>query len=711
MKEKKLKKRKKAPHNISKIHFSLPEKTKKSLFLGLVFLLAIIILLSFFDKAGLIGKELKILLSFIFGKSSILIFFALILGGIVYFLKKKDLSLKSFSVGILLLILGISGIFGLEEINSDPFLFENFKFNYSGNGGWIGYILSWPLLKGLGWWGSLIILLIFSGVGLSISLEPILTLIPKQKQKEKQELKPLSQVSNIIKKEKIFPPLIKKKEKEKELLISDFSADFGKKNQQQEEKNKKTKNFLYPPLDLLEDEKNKPQAGDIVLNSSIIKRTLLNFGIPVEMSEVNVGPTVTQYTLKPAEGVKLSKIRSLAPDLSLALAAHPIRIEAPIPGRSLVGIEIPNKKRIRVRLKDLLLEKEFKENTSTLLFALGRDVRGAPVFPDLSRMPHLLVAGSTGSGKTVALNSIILSLLFRNTPDDLRLILVDPKRVEFPIYSSLDYLICPVICDVSKTLIALKWLVQEMERRFEVLAQSNVRDIEGYNKKKRDEKLPYLVLIIDELADLMAARGKEIEAFIVRLAQMSRAVGIHLILATQRPSVEVITGLIKANITSRIAFQTASQIDSRTILDVSGAETLIGRGDLLFISTEIIKPKRVQGTYVSEKEVKDVVNWFLENQKEPLPKTSEQEELIEQLKEAQDSPMSKFDEMLGEEDPLYEEAKKVVIQSGKASASLLQRRLRVGYARAARLLDLMEERGLVGPADGAKPREVYKDNE
>jgi len=713
MKGKKTKKRRKNPQNNNhKAHFSLPEKTKKSLLTGLVFLLAIIILLSFFDKAGLVGKNLKIFLSFIFGKSSILVFFGLILGGIAYsFRGDKNYSLKSFSLGFLLLTIGVAGLFGAEEINSNQLLFENFKFSYSGNGGWIGNILAWPILKGLGWWGSLIILLVIVGVGLSISLEPLLKLFPK-KQEEKLELKekkPLFQAPKIFTKEKIFPITNKAKEKNKELIVSDFSTDFIEKKQQ-EEKSKKPTNFQFPPLDLLEEEKTKPQAGDIALNSAIIKRTLQNFGIPVEMSEVNIGPTVTQYTLKPAEGVKLSKIRSLAPDLALALAAHPIRIEAPIPGRSLVGIEVPNKKRIRARLKDMLLEKEFKENSSPLLFALGRDVKGAPVFPDISKMPHLLVAGSTGTGKTVALNSIILSLLFRNTPETLRLILVDPKRVEFPIYSSLDFLLCPVVCDAQKTLIVLKWLVQEMENRFEILAKNNTRDIEGYNKKRKDEPLPYIVLIIDELADLMAARGKEMEAFIVRLAQMSRAVGIHLILATQRPSVEVITGLIKANITSRIAFQTASQIDSRTILDVAGAETLIGRGDLLFLSAETIKPKRVQGTYVSEKEVRNVVSWFMEHQKEPLPKSLTQQELMQELKEAQESPSTKFEEFLGGEDPLYEEAKKVVIQSGKASASLLQRRLRIGYARAARLLDLMEEQGVVGPADGAKPREVYKDN-
>ncbi|RLC34901.1 MAG: hypothetical protein DRZ76_01640, partial [Candidatus Nealsonbacteria bacterium] len=468
------------------------------------------------------------------------------------------------------------------------------------------------------------------------------------------------------------------------------------------------KDFHMPPINLLESDKGVPTAGDIRANGAIIKRTLQNFGIQVEMSEVNIGPTVTQYTLKPAEGVKLSKITTLSNDLSLALAAHPVRIEAPIPGKPLVGIEVPNKTRTTVRLRNLIEHQNFQNSISNLILALGRDVSGNAVFADLAKMPHLLVAGSTGTGKTVCLNSIVLSLLYQNSPEILRFILIDPKRVEFPVYNDIPHLLTPVIYDAQKSVNALKWLIGEMERRFDILSQNRSRDIASYNEKmvsQNLEPLPYIVLIIDELADLMAARGREMEAGIVRLAQMARAVGIHLIVATQRPSVEVITGLIKANITSRITFQVASQVDSRTVLDTSGAEKLLGLGDMLFISAEISKPKRIQGVYISDKEVKKVVKYIKSDEKNH----TQPEELIADLSESiektlEDSGSSDF---WGErEDPLLGEAQRVVIEAKKASASLLQRRLRVGYARAARLIDMLEEKGVVGPGEGAKPREI-----
>ena len=468
--------------------------------------------------------------------------------------------------------------------------------------------------------------------------------------------------------------------------------------------------YTFLPLDLLEEEKGMPSGGDTKTNAAIIKKTLENFGISAEMGEINIGPTVTQYTLKPAEGIKLSKITSLSNDLALALAAHPIRIEAPIPGKSLVGIEVPNKVRTLVRLRDLFSLPQFKNSPSPLTIALGRDVSGNPVFSDLAKMPHLLVAGATGTGKTIFLNSLILSLVYRNSPEILNFILIDPKRVEFPVYNDLPHILNDVIFDVQKTVNSLKWLIEEMERRFEILALSQTRDITGYNRmafERKTEPMPYIVLIIDELADLMAARGKEIEAAVVRLAQMARAVGIHLVLATQRPSTEVITGLIKANITSRVTFQVASQIDSRTVIDTAGAEKLLGQGDMLFLSTETLKPKRIQGAFVSEKEVKRVVEFLkskYQNQKVKIEslerKLAETEGEIEIPKETE------FDE-----DPLYEEAKRVVIEAKKASASLLQRRLKIGYARAARLLDILEKRGVVGPAQGAKPREVYFNEE
>ena len=457
--------------------------------------------------------------------------------------------------------------------------------------------------------------------------------------------------------------------------------------------------FKFPPIDLLEDETGKPVIGDINANVNIIKRTFENFGIEVEMSDVNVGPTVTQFTLKPATGVKLARIVSLQNDLSLALAAHPLRLEAPIPGRSLVGIEVPNKKVAIVRLKKFLSTEQFQKSPSFLSFAIGRDVSGHTVFGDIARMPHLLIAGATGSGKSVCIHDIILSLLYKNSPETLRLILIDPKRVELTLYNDIPHLLTPVVVEPSKAINTLKWAVNEMESRYRILEECSVKDILSYNKNSHNERMPYIIIIIDELADLMAAYGRDMEGTVVRLAQMARAVGIHLIVSTQRPSVEVITGLIKANITSRIAFQVASQVDSRTILDMAGAEKLLGNGDMLYLSGDASKPRRLQGVFVSEKEVKKVTKFLREGR-------DAESYYDENVLGAQDKKIGSFGDG-AMDDELYEEAEKMIIETGKASASFLQRRLRVGYARAARLLDLLEEKGIVGPADGARPREVF----
>ena len=455
------------------------------------------------------------------------------------------------------------------------------------------------------------------------------------------------------------------------------------------------------PLALLSSKSGKPTSGDIKANQEIIRKTLANFGIMVEMADVNVGPTVTQYTLRPADGVKLSRIINLNSDLALALAAHPVRIEAPIPGKSLVGIEIPNEACAKVTMNEMLSSKEFKLRSNNLSIALGKDVSGKPSFAQLDKMPHLLIAGATGSGKSVCINSIIVSLLYQNSPDELKFILVDPKRVELPAYNNIPYLLTPVITDVKKTIGALKWTIVEMEKRFELLSKVGKRNIASYNQTATD-KLPYIVFIIDELADLMATSANDVEAGIVRLAQMARAVGIHLILATQRPSVEVITGLIKANIPGRIAFSVASLIDSRTILDASGAEKLVGRGDMLYLGPEVTRPKRLQGVYLSDHEISDVIDY--------IKKQGTAEYLEELSGQGTSSGFSSGAGFSDDEDPLLGEAMEVIRQSGKASASLLQRRLKLGYARAARILDILEERGIIGPSDGAKPREVFLDS-
>lgn len=717
------KKKKKEKKIISRerFNFSLPERTKRYLFASLSFLLAVIFVFSFSGNAGTIGEVLKNMFGFLIGNVIYIlpiifpIYGMILLKGGEHFEDNKN----SLIISTIILVLGLAGFFSLLN----PELKEAFVWNKSLDGGWIGYLISWPILKGLDYIVSYALFAIAICVSLWIIIQPFRKVIEEYEnddEEEEEEEQAKEEIKVEVTKKKLpsfdlskFIP--KREEKPEEVEIKKEDKTLKTFEQRKEE----SKEYKYPPLDLLSKKGGSPEGGDISYNSSVIKRTLHTFGIPVEMSEVNVGPTVTQYTLKPAEGIKLSKITALQNDLALALASPTIRIEAPIPGRSLVGIEIGNKKRAVVSLRETLDTDEFKNSPAPLLMAIGKDVKGTPTFADLAEMPHLLVGGTTGSGKTICLNSIILSLLYRNSPDEMKLILVDPKRVEFPIYSNLDHLLCPVIYDANQTLVALKWLVGEMERRFMVLAEAHSRDITSYNQKmekKGEDKLSYIVLIIDELADLMSVKGKEIESYVVRLAQMSRATGIHLILATQRPSVEVITGLIKANITSRIALKVGSLIDSRTILDGSGAEKLLGKGDLLLLSKEFSKPKRVQNPFISENEIKKVINWITDSNlviKEDVPDSiletepAEENSLMGELTKSAESPEAQMDSFYSKEDPMYEEAKRTVIASKKASTSLLQRRLGIGYARAARLMDILEERGIVGPQEGAKPREVF----
>lgn len=455
-----------------------------------------------------------------------------------------------------------------------------------------------------------------------------------------------------------------------------------------------------PPLSLLQDKKGKPSSGDIRRNAELIVDTLAEFNIDVEVEEVRTGPTVTQFALRPAKGVKISRITALSNDLALALAAHPIRIEAPIPGKSLIGIEVPNQKTAMVAFKELLQSGEFKGRKHNMSIGLGKDVGGKVWFADLPRMPHLLIAGTTGSGKTVCMNTIILSMLYQNTAEDLRMIMVDPKRVELTLYNGIPHLLTPVITNPQKTINALKWAIGEMDRRFEVLSQAGNREIATYNQSHPDKKMPHIVFIIDELADLMAVAANDVESGIIRLAQMARAVGIHLIVATQRPSVDVITGLMKANIPARIAFSVASVTDSRTILDSPGAEKLIGRGDMLFQTAELSKPVRIQGAFVSEEEMKGVIE-YLKGDEPP----SYDDSIVEK-QSSSGSTANMFGGPDDDRDALFNDAKQAIVEAGKASASFLQRKLKVGYARAARILDELEEAGIVGPADGAKPRDI-----
>lgn len=686
-------------HKKPESRFDISQETKNSIWGIAAFILAILAVLSFVGKAGWAGEGFNLISRSLFGWGFFIIPIAFILLGIS-FLKSISRNIYSSAVlGTLLFMMAILAVF---------FIFGKNDFDGRlSQGGYLGIILGFPLLESVGFSASLIILIAAIFIALLVILNvPIYKLVSKEEKEEKlvdhvvvkkgdgtivsdnkkpaQEVKPIAAVASKQAKPEIT---------DKEFVI----------------KNTKSGNWTLPPIELLHSDQEEPTTGDINASANIIKRTLSNFGIDVEMGEVSVGPTVTRYTLRPAVGVKLSRITALNPDLSLALAAHPIRIEAPIPGKSLVGIEIPNKKVAIIGLRNMFEHEDYKKSKYFLPLAMGRDVSGAPVFAGLEKMPHFLIAGATGSGKSVSINTVLLSMLYRYSPDILKFILIDPKRVELTLYNGIPHLITPVIVDNKKVIGALRWAVSEMDRRFDILSRASSRDIFSYNAKmavQKEDIMPFMVIVIDELADLMATYGRDIEAAIVRLAQMSRAVGIHLIVSTQRPSVEVITGLIKANITSRVAFQVASQVDSRTILDMSGAEKLLGNGDMLYLAGDTGKPRRLQGAFVSEKEVKDVVK-FIKMQAEQLEPLAEGELGFNFENSAGSVSGGGFGGDENAEDDLYSEAKETVILAGKASASLLQRRLRVGYARAARLLDILEDKGVIGPGDGAKPREVY----
>ena len=687
--------------------FDLSQETRNSIWGIASFALAVISILAFFHRAGTAGDLFSKISKSLFGWGIFLVPLGLALLGFSFL---KSISRKIYTSAILgttlfvLAFLGLFFIVGSENIGGRV-----------EQAGYLGVILGLPTFKALGFTASFVTLLSLIFVSLLISLNiPVYKIIgkdPKTDGEGSEDYKKPLKDNVVIKR---GDEILDSKEETKKSKFSATVTAVSKKPQSEEEKEfviktSKSGKWITPPFELLHSDNEHPKSGDISSNVNVIKRTLSNFGIDVEMGEVSIGPTVTQYTLRPAMGVKLSKITTLQSDLSLALAAHPIRVEAPIPGKSLVGIEVPNKKSALVGLRDLIDNDDFKKSRYFLPLVLGRDVAGFPVYAGLEKMPHLLIAGATGTGKSVSINTILLSLLYKHSPDILKLILVDPKRVELSLYNGIPHLVTPVIVDTKKVVYALRWAVKEMEHRYELISQVGARDIFSYNIKKAVEKeslMPFIVIVIDELADLMASYGRDVEGAIVRLAQMSRAVGIHLIVSTQRPAVEVITGLIKANITSRVAFQVASGIDSRTILDNSGADRLLGNGDMLFQAGDVAKPRRIQGSFVTEKEVKDVVK-FIKTQAE---KTESDEELGEELKVDLNEislagGIEEGDDFM--DDTLYEEAKKVVIEARKASASLLQRRLRVGYARAARLIDLLEEKGIVGPGDGAKPREIY----
>lgn len=598
-------------------------------------------------------------------------------------------------------------------------------------GGYVGRWITFPFIKVFGVYATPLILIAGVIISILVTFEVHFTLehLKFWKWFDNADDEDEEEVENEDGVNKAVHDIENKLQKE-QLRIAEQNQNKGKvdKINKEEEGDIKLvsayslKPFVAPPLSLLEKDRGKPETGDIKANANIIKRTLANFGIDVEMDEISIGPSVTRYALKPAEGVKLSKIVGLNNDLALALAAHPIRIEAPIPGKSLVGIEIPNTTKTTVGLATLLGADEYRDSEKPLLISLGKGISGKSYFSNLAKAPHMLIAGATGSGKSVTIHAIITSLLFRNSPENLKFIMIDPKRVELTLYNKIPHLLTPVITDAKKAILALKWAAKEMSRRYDTLEKNTVRDIDSYHKtilspaiekhkKNKDEVLPesmpYIVIVLDELADIMQTYPRELESAIVRLAQMSRAVGIHLILSTQRPSVNVITGLIKANVPTRVALQVSAQIDSRTILDTGGAEKLLGAGDMLYLGGEMSKPQRLQSAYITETEVKRVVKYLADEYKDEI-----MSEISLAVPEAgKDSIFEAgFDaenEDLGDEDELLGQARDIVIESGKASTSWLQRKLGIGYSRAAKLIDLLESKGVVGPANGSKAREVY----
>ncbi len=723
---------------------NLNEGTKRGIGAVILFVITLFLILAAFNKAGIVGSKTFSVLDMLLGVGYYFLPVVLLALGLLFTVPKEE---ETDVAAVQLISAGILFLSGLGLIN----------IGLPGKGGFIGNIISKPLIALFDVTVATIVLVGIACVSilamfnaalhLNVLFSPITRLFKKtDKDAEKEEApikiagmtdeasaRAIEDAKKADMNEGKNRVVIAQQEETRPAAAGMFGSK-GKAEAEAPFKLASKKPYTPPPLDLLENDKGKPGVGDIKANSNIIKRTLQNFGIDVEMDEISIGPSVTRYALKPAEGVKLARIVGLQNDLALALAAHPIRIEAPIPGKSLVGIEIPNSVKTTVGLGNLVGSAEFSESNKPLLVALGKGVSGRSYFSNLAKMPHLLVAGATGSGKSVTIHTLITSLLYRNSPEHLKFIMVDPKRVELTLYNNIPHLLTPVITDPKKAIMALKWAGKEMDRRYDVLQNEKVRDIDSYHKnilqpamekmqkagkngKGSDsetdetentgpETMPYIVVIIDELADIMQSYPRELEASIVRLAQMSRAVGIHLILSTQRPSVNVITGLIKANVPTRLALQVTSQIDSRTILDAAGAEKLLGAGDMLFQSSDMSQPQRVQSAFISEKEVKSVVDYLKKQYEEELMPSLD---ITGEQKAADNDAM--FDSFGGDsgdadDDELYEEAKDIVMQAGKASTSFLQRKLRIGYARAARLIDILEERGVVSSGSGAKPRDV-----
>jgi S-DNA-T family DNA segregation ATPase FtsK/SpoIIIE len=695
-----------------------------------LFALAIFIIVSFFKSTGIIGNLLVSLLTFCTGKIGSLLF-ALLL---IYFASvncwlRRPFFEGSRSIGAVLLFTAVLIIFHQLLLPADVSRSDAIPILYQAGlegegGGFLGALLSIASIYLLARPGTIILtaalciisLVMLTGVPFSQFIKWLAEFFVRAGSvlkawlerilfvEEDSPEKPVKIQRGPVEKKKEEPVIVDyNTQQESEDLIEkeNITEEPETAHSQREEKVISSSGFATPPLSILKKPiklKSSRLNKELIENVRILEETLNNFGIKVCVSEVHKGPAITRYEIQPAPGVKVSRIMRLADDIALSLAAPDVRIEAPIPGKAAMGIEVPNREIATVCLREILETTEFQDAASKLTIALGKDIAGNPIVADLTKMPHLLIAGATGSGKSVCLNTIICSILYKANPSEVKLLLIDPKMVELITYNGIPHLLAPVVTDPKKSAGALRWVVKEMEKRYELFSSLGVRDITKYNaqimlQNSEEQPMPYIVVVIDELSDLMMIAPVDVEDAICRLAQMARAAGIHLVIATQRPSVDVITGVIKANIPSRIAFAVSSQIDSRTILDMNGAEKLLGRGDMLFMPVSAIKPIRIQGALVTESEVEDIVK-YLVNQGTPT--------YVSEFPEQQEE-MQKEDDY---EDELFFDAAKLVIEMGQASSSLLQRRLRIGYARAARLIDMLEAKGIVGPFEGSKPREV-----
>jgi DNA segregation ATPase FtsK/SpoIIIE, S-DNA-T family len=749
--------------NLKEAKINIDEQTKLTLGIVLCFGGALISWISILGlSSGRLPSTFGVFLRTLLGRGSFMVPFFFLVGA--YILIKAQAK-KSFVQGLVpriywglsIMLLALVGIISIYyKVNSVSDITGIDKQGLAG--GFVGFILSYTLSMIIGDIGTYVILITAFIMGLFVitgvtfveflnqinmvvhnpmllwdklpnffsfldkdSTETIVT--PQSNHDKPSENIPLFNeqgFANDIKPDFIDVQATKVKTKQ----VFNFSADDGSVREMvaeevriDEKKTVKDKDWLLPTYDLLSDKRNKSDAGDIEGNKAVIKNTLNNFGISVSMGDVAIGPTVSQYSLQPAEGVRLSSIDALQRDLALALAATNIRIEAPIPGKKLVGIEIPNYKKETVRLRDMIQTNQFLTYPDDLPIAIGKDVTGQNYIYPLSKMPHLLVAGATGAGKSVWINGLLLSLIYRYSKDRLGLILVDMKRVELKLYEGIPHLLSPVITDSEKAVNALKWTVLEMDKRYKVLEESGKRNIKDYNKYAytySKDPMKYIVFVIDELGDLMMLAKNEVEPIIVRLTQMARAVGIHIVLGTQRPDTQVVTGLIKANIPTRIAFAVASQIDSRVILDQVGAEKLLGQGDGLIVTPSSIGARRFQGAFVEENEVKKVVQYLKDQVKDLIEDTNYQSDVVIKPTQKINVPgmSSNKNEMLFDDDgnqmdSSYEQARKLVMQYQKASTSFLQNRMGIGYPKAAKIIMQLEENGIVGPANGSKPRDVY----